>query len=73
MRWKQFFTHVQSLDADEARRLIEAQGAAGVTVLDVRQPSEYQGAHIPGTQLIPLPELSDRMKEIDPSKPVLVY
>lgn len=73
MRWKQFFTPVTSVDADAARRLIDAQGPGGVTLLDVRQPSEYQGAHIPGTQLIPLPDLSERMNEIDPSKPVVVY
>ena len=42
-------------------------------MLDVRQPSEYEQAHIPGAKLIPLPELNDRLDELDPNKPVLTY
>ena len=44
-----------------------------VIILDVRQPNEYRQGHIPGATLIPLPELSARLGEIDPEKPVLVY
>lgn len=38
--------------------------AAGVTVLDVRNPDEYEAAHVPGAVLIPLPELAERQEEI---------
>jgi len=44
-----------------------------ITILDVRQPSEYREGHIPGATLIPLPQLPDRLDEIDPEKPTLVY
>ncbi len=44
-----------------------------VNLVDVRQPSEYESSHIPGSKLIPLPELSGRMDELDPKKPTIVY
>ncbi len=73
MRWKQFFTPVKSLDTDQARKYLEDKSSGEVTILDVRQPKEYEAGHIPGAKLIPLPELTDRLNEIDPSKPTMVY
>jgi rhodanese-related sulfurtransferase len=43
------------------------------TLLDVRQPSEYEKGRIPGAKLIPLPELAGRLREIDSRKPVIAY
>jgi rhodanese-related sulfurtransferase len=43
------------------------------TLLDVRQPAEYEKKHIPGSKLIPIGELDKRLDEIDPNKPVLTY
>ena len=37
------------------------------------KPSEYEQGHIPGATLIPLPELGDRLHELDPNKTQLVY
>lgn len=37
---------------------------AGATVLDVRNPDEYETAHVPGAVLIPLTELGARQEEI---------
>ncbi len=73
MRWKQFFTPVQSVDADGARSLLADKQSEEVTILDVRQPSEYERGHIPGAKLIPLPDLSQRLDEIEPGKPAVVY
>ena len=42
-------------------------------LVDVRQPGEYEAGHIPGTKLIPLGELEDRLKELDPAKPTVTY
>ena len=53
--------------------MVAAAKADEIIILDVRQPNEYRQSHIPGASLIPLPELSDRLGEIDPEKPVLVY
>lgn len=73
MRWKQFFTFVKSMDALEAKDYIAAKPSDAYTLLDVRQPGEYEAGHIPGAKLIPLPDLSERMSEIDAGKPTIVY
>ncbi len=73
MKWMQFFTPVDSIGFSETKSIIDNSGADNVTILDVRQPVEYQKSHIPGAVLIPLPQLIDRMTEIDRQKPVLVY
>ena len=48
MRWKQFFTPVQSMNPDEARAYLSDKTLQDVTILDVRQPGEYEEGHIPG-------------------------
>jgi len=73
MRWKQFFTPVESVDAKYARKIIDETPQGSMTVLDVRQPKEYNESHIPGAKLIPLPELKDRMDELDPDKQTVIY
>jgi len=73
MRWKQFFTPVQSMTAEDVRAYLSDKTLQEVTILDVRQPGEYEEGHIPGAKLIPLPVLTDSLNEIDPSLPVVVY
>jgi rhodanese-related sulfurtransferase len=73
MRWKQFFTPVKSVNADRAREFMETRSSEELTTLDVRQPTEYEAGHIPGAKLIPLPDLTNRLNEIDHDKPVVVY
>lgn len=73
MRWKQFFTPVESFSAEQARQYVADHSHDAFTLLDVRQPNEYESGHIPGAKLIPLPDLTDRLAEIDPQKPALVY
>ena len=46
---------------------------ARVQLLDVREPWEYERFHLPGALLIPLGELTDRVRELDPSRPTAVY
>lgn len=45
---------------------------AGATVLDVRNPDEYQEKHVPGVLLIPLGELGDRLDEVPHADPLYV-
>jgi len=73
MRWKQFFVPVKNMGPDKAREFIAARKEGEYTLLDVRQPGEYGRSRIPGGVLIPLPELTDRLEELDPEKPVIVY
>ena len=73
MKFSDLFTHVKTIDADEARKWLDERPDGSYTLLDVREPGEYEGGHIPGAVLIPLSELSDRLSEIDAQKPVLAY
>lgn len=73
MFWKQFFTPVDSIDAGEAKKMIDEHPQDALTILDVRQPKEYENRHIPGARLIPLPELKDRLHELDPDKTTIAY
>jgi len=73
MIWKQFLTPVKSLEPEELREYIAYHKEGTYTLLDVRQLWEYEEARIPGGKLIPLPELADRIGEIDPEKPVIAY
>ena len=70
---KTLFTPVKSINADETKTLIAGQAEGAYTLLDVRQPGEYEGEHIPGAKLIPLPELKDDHSQLDLRKPVIVY
>jgi glyoxylase-like metal-dependent hydrolase (beta-lactamase superfamily II)/rhodanese-related sulfurtransferase len=50
-----------------------AEHAAGVQVVDVREPSEWNDAlgHIRGATLLPMAELAARQSELDPDRPVV--
>jgi rhodanese-related sulfurtransferase/rubrerythrin len=42
-------------------------------LIDVRQPREFAEGHIPGAQLIPLPEIENRLDELDDDKNLILY
>lgn len=73
MRWKQFLTPVKSLNAPEIRAYLNDLSTDEYTIVDVRQPGEYKSGHIPGAKLIPVAELAERSKELDPAKLTVVY
>ena len=73
MRWKQFLTPVGNMDAEQAGNFMINRKEGDYTLLDVRQDREYEKSRIPGARLIPLPQLTDRLGELDPEKPVIVY
>lgn len=70
---KKLFTPVESLDPSQLRQYINSHETGSYTLLDVRQPREYEDKHIPGATLIPLPQLADAYKSLDRDKPVIVY
>lgn len=73
MKFSEFLSRVKTMDADEARRWLDEKSEGSYTLLDVREPEEYEEGHIPGAVLMPLSELPDRLSEIDPQKPILTY
>jgi sulfur-carrier protein adenylyltransferase/sulfurtransferase len=68
-----YFKSVPTMSADEVRRFIAARNPDDYNLIDVRQPAEYEKEHLPGARLIPLGELNERLAEIEPGKPVIVY
>ena len=58
----------ETVSVSEASELF----SAGSFLLDVREPSEWEAAHIDGAVLIPLAELSTRLSEIPSDKTVLI-
>ena len=58
----------------ELRPAWVAEHQPQLTLLDVRTSEEFHGpdGHVPGSQLIPLPELEARLAEIPPDQPVVL-
>ena len=73
MKFSDLFTQVKTIDAEEARKWLDVRPDGSYTLLDVREPEEYEQGHIPGAVLMPLSELPDRFAEINAQKPVLAY
>ena len=46
---------------------------AAVQIVDVREPWEHALARLPGATLIPLGELTERVREMDPRRPLAAY
>ncbi len=53
--------------------MVQASGYRKYNLVDVRQPQEYERGHLPGAKLIPVGELENRLKELDPTKPTIAY
>lgn len=68
-----YFKSVPTMSAEEAKRFMADMNPDEFNLVDVRQPAEYEGDHIPGANLIPMAELKERKGEIDPGKPTIVY
>ena len=73
MQWKQLLRPVQSMDSNAAKAFISQHKEGTYTLLDVRQPGEYEKSRIPGAKLLPLPELTHRIAELAADKPIIVY
>jgi rhodanese-related sulfurtransferase len=73
MDWKQLFTPVKAIEPEEAKALMAGRPEGSYTLLDVRQPGEYEKEHLPGAKLVPMAQLPESLKDLDPEKPVIVY
>ncbi len=61
------------MEAEKAKEYLEKRSSHDFSLVDVREPWEYEEFHLPGAKLIPLAQLSDRLGEVSPKKPALVY
>ncbi len=73
MKWMQFFTPVSSITWEEASSLVAGNPGGDILLLDVRQPHEYAGGHLPGAKLLPLGEMERRLPELSGDKQIIIY
>lgn len=73
MRLRNLFTPVNDMSPQQLQAFMDTRQEGSFVVLDVRQPEEYETARIPGSKLVPLPSLDDRLAELDPQKPIVAY
>jgi rhodanese-related sulfurtransferase len=59
----------KEVSREEARKLVDE----GAQLLDVRADHEWEAGRIAGAAHVPLPELPQRLGEIDKDRPVVVY
>ena len=50
---KKLFSFVDGIDSEEAKKFMAEHPEGSYTLLDVRQPSEYEQEHLPGPNLSP--------------------
>jgi rhodanese-related sulfurtransferase len=60
---------VREVSREEARKLIDE----GAQIVDVRADHEWEAGRIAGATHVPLPQLPERLGEIDKDRPVVVY
>jgi len=73
MKFIDMFVHVKSVTVDEARKIFNENPPGSYTLLDVREPEEYEAGHIPGALLLPMSQLPDQVSTLASDKPVIAY
>lgn len=68
-----YFKPVPTWSAEKVRFFLKEKNLEDYNLVDVRTPKEYEQGHLPGAQLIPLGELTDRLRELDPKRTTVVY
>ena len=68
-----YLTVKDELEPLPRHELLERVRDGLVTVLDVRPPEEYAAGHVPGAVNVPLSELEDYLKELNPKQEVVAY
>lgn len=59
----------KEISREEARKMLDE----GAQLVDVRADHEWEAGRIAGAKHVPLPELPQRIEEIDKDRPVVVY
>jgi sulfur-carrier protein adenylyltransferase/sulfurtransferase len=68
-----WFHKTPTWTVEQVRAYMERHQPEEYTLLDVRQPEEYEAGHLPGSRLIPVGELNQRLHELDRARPTIVY
>jgi molybdopterin/thiamine biosynthesis adenylyltransferase/rhodanese-related sulfurtransferase/molybdopterin converting factor small subunit len=62
---------LEEITATELKRRLDR--GDDIQIVDVREPHEYEIARLPGTKLIPLSHVVNRMREIDPARETVLH
>lgn len=65
-------THPDEVSVQEMRKALE-NPSLNIRVIDVREPDEYEIAHVKGVPQIPLGSLPQRFTELDPNQIIYVH
>jgi rhodanese-related sulfurtransferase len=68
-----YFKPVSTWSPEKVRQFLKEKNPEEFNLVDVRTPKEYEGGHLPGARLIPVGEVANRLSELDPNKPTIVY
>ena len=63
----------ETLTVDEFREYLESQKENDYLIIDVRQETEYELAHIPGARLMPLAEVESRLFSLPTDRDLVFY
>jgi rhodanese-related sulfurtransferase len=61
------------MNAAQVREFLSRKDPSEYNLIDVRQPGEYERAHLPGARLMPVADLLSHAAQLDPNKPTLAY
>jgi len=68
-----YLTVKDDLEPLPRQELLERVRDGLVTVLDVRSPEEYAAGHVPGAVNVPLSELEQHLKDLNPKQEIVAY
>lgn len=68
-----YFKPVDTWSVQQVREFLQKKSAKEYNLVDVRQLGEYEAGHLPGATLIPVRQIEERFKELDPQKPTITY
>ena len=63
--------NLADIDQKTVHEVHKANGA--LQIIDVRAPSEWKSGHVPGARHIFLPELREKVDELDRESPIAAY
>lgn len=64
---------IKDITPEQLRDFVQRTDESAYALIDVRQPGEYQQAHIPGARLLPLPELIQTIDKLPQDRSIVFY
>jgi sulfur-carrier protein adenylyltransferase/sulfurtransferase len=68
-----YFKAVPTMNAAQVREILSRKEPSEYNLIDVRQPGEYERAHLPGARLMPVADLLSLAGGLDPNIPTIAY